>query len=152
VKHLSAAKPSNLLSDMSMGQVTPLSKPFLLTRALSTAALLFGNVHGLFSVNEPYGNVSLSGGDGKHNILFIAALANEHPYRYSLLPALSLDGIIHAKIVEGSFTTVLFRDFIEGLLDRMQPFPAPNSVIIMDNAHIHKNPRIVELIEERYIK
>ena len=28
--------------------------------------------------------------------------------RYSLLPALSLDGIIHAKIVEGSFTTALF--------------------------------------------
>lgn len=44
--------------------------------------------------------------------------------------------------------TTLFHDFIEGLLDRMQPFPAPNSVIVMDNARIHKNPHIVELIEE----
>lgn len=34
----------------------------------------------------------------------------------------------------------------------MQPFPAPNSVIIMDNARIHKDPRIIELIEERYVK
>ncbi|KAF8240476.1 hypothetical protein L208DRAFT_1232809, partial [Tricholoma matsutake] len=58
--------------------------------------------------------------------------------RYSLLPALSLNGIIHAKIVEGSFTTTLFHDFIEGLLDCMQPFPAPNCVIVMDNARIHK--------------
>ncbi|KAF8227773.1 hypothetical protein L208DRAFT_1025577, partial [Tricholoma matsutake] len=65
---------------------------------------------------------------------------------YSLLPALSLNGIIHVKIVEGSFTTTLFHDSIEGLLDCMQPFPAPNSVIVMDNAHIHKNPHIVELI------
>lgn len=34
----------------------------------------------------------------------------------------------------------------------MQPFPAPNSVIIMDNARIHKDPCIIELIEERYVK
>ena len=72
--------------------------------------------------------------------------------RYSLLPALSLNGIIHAKIVKGSFTTTLFHDFIEGLLDHMQPFPAPNSVIVMDNARIHKHPHIVELIEEQYVQ
>ena len=48
--------------------------------------------------------------------------------------------------------TVLFHDFIEGLLDCMQPFPAPNSVIIMDNARIHKGPCIIELIEEWYVK
>jgi hypothetical protein len=32
----------------------------------------------------------------------------------------------------------------------MQPFPAPNSVIVMDNCRIHKHPSIVELIESRY--
>jgi hypothetical protein len=69
-----------------------------------------------------------------------------------LLPALSLNGIIHAKIVEGSFTTTLFHDFIEGLLDHMQPFPALASVIVMDNACIHKHPHIVELIEERHVQ
>ncbi|KAH7924315.1 hypothetical protein BV22DRAFT_1067110 [Leucogyrophana mollusca] len=70
-------------------------------------------------------------------------------FLYSLLPALSIDGIIHASLVEGSFTTARFRDFIEGLLDRMQPFPALCSVIIMDNARIHKDPSIQQLIEER---
>ena len=70
-------------------------------------------------------------------------------FRYSLLPALSLDGILYVKIVEGSFTKLLFREFIEGLLHNMQPFPGPNSVIVMDNARIHKDPAIVELIEAR---
>jgi transposase len=62
---------------------------------------------------------------------------------------MSLDGMIHVKIVEGSFTSALFRDFINGLLDHMQPFPGKNSVIIMDNARIHKDPTILELIEAR---
>lgn len=53
-------------------------------------------------------------------------------------------------IVEGSFNTELFTRFIEDLLQRMQPFPAPNSVIIMDNCAIHKAPEIRELIESRY--
>ena len=34
----------------------------------------------------------------------------------------------------------------------MQPYPAPNSVIVMDNCRIHKAPEIQEMIEERYIK
>jgi len=72
--------------------------------------------------------------------------------RYSLLPALSLDGILHAKVVEGSFTAARFRDFIEGLLDHMQPFPNNNSVIVMDNARIHKDPEILNLIKARGVE
>ena len=65
---------------------------------------------------------------------------------YSLLPALSLDGVIVAKVVEGSFTALLFQEFILHLLDHMQPFPLPSSVIIMDNAHIHKKLEIIQMI------
>ncbi|KAJ7301732.1 hypothetical protein DFH08DRAFT_642256, partial [Mycena albidolilacea] len=64
-----------------------------------------------------------------------------------LLPALSLDGILHVKIVEGSFTAARFYEFIDGLLDHMEPFPGKNSVIVMDNARIQKDPAILELIE-----
>ncbi|KAJ3885248.1 hypothetical protein GG344DRAFT_16272, partial [Lentinula edodes] len=63
-----------------------------------------------------------------------------------LLPALSIHGILYAKVVEGSFTALKFYDFISALLTCMQPFPAPNSVIVMDNAHIHKDPRVLDLI------
>lgn len=69
--------------------------------------------------------------------------------RYSILPALSLDGILHVSIIEGSFTTSRFADFIEGLLDNMNPFPGPNSVVVMDNCRIHKSDLILEMIQER---
>jgi hypothetical protein len=70
--------------------------------------------------------------------------------RYSVLPAISLDGILSVDITEGSFTGEKFGQFIEGLLSQMNPYPAPNSVIIMDNARIHKNPDVLEMITERY--
>ncbi|KAI0365301.1 hypothetical protein BV20DRAFT_954619, partial [Pilatotrama ljubarskyi] len=72
-------------------------------------------------------------------------------FLFSMLPALSLDGILHLKVVEGSFTTALFADFIAGLLDHMNPFPLPNSVIVMDNCRIHKSDLIVDMIEERCV-
>jgi DDE superfamily endonuclease len=68
-----------------------------------------------------------------------------------VLPAISfIDGIIHCKIVEGSFCTETFQQFIEGLLKFMEPYPGPNSVIVMDNCQIHKHPDIVEMIESRF--
>ena len=71
--------------------------------------------------------------------------------RFLVLPALSLnDGVLHCDIVKGSFDTTGFYTFIECLLDTMQPLPAPNSVIVMDNCWIHKHLAIVELIESRY--
>jgi transposase len=68
-----------------------------------------------------------------------------------LLPALTLEGIIYAKIVEGSFTAERFIEFLEGLLANMNPFPAKNSVLIMDNARVHRNSQVREMIEARYV-
>ena len=70
-------------------------------------------------------------------------------YSYSVLPALSLDGIISVSIVQGSFNYDSFGDFIDGLLDQMSPFPGQNSVIIMDNCCIHKCEEVLERIIER---
>ena len=73
------------------------------------------------------------------------------PSSFSVLPALSLhDGILHCDIVEGSFCTETFLKFVDGLLDYMQPYPAPNSVIVMDNCQIHKHPEIQQRILERW--
>lgn len=75
-----------------------------------------------------------------------------YPPSFSVLPAISLeDGILHCEIVEGSFHANTFALFIQNLLEHMQPFPAPNSVIVMDNCCIHKNPFIQELIAAWYV-
>jgi hypothetical protein len=71
---------------------------------------------------------------------------------FSVLPAISLnDGVLHCEIVEGSFCAATFYHFVEGLLANMQPYPAPNLVIVMDNCRIHKHPRIQALIEAAYV-
>ncbi|KIK75943.1 hypothetical protein PAXRUDRAFT_171217, partial [Paxillus rubicundulus Ve08.2h10] len=59
-------------------------------------------------------------------------------------------GIIHCEILQGSFCTETFSHFIRGFLNEMQPYPSQNSVIVMDNCHIHKHPDIQEMIESRY--
>jgi hypothetical protein len=83
------------------------------------------------------------------NYLSIHILSIDIALSFSILPALSLNGILSMKIVEGSFDTVLFYQFIDELLDNMQPFPARNSVIVMDNCPIHKFPQIRALIADR---
>jgi hypothetical protein len=59
-----------------------------------------------------------------------------------------LDSIIYLKVLGGSFTALTFMKFIEELLDQMNPYPGPNSVIIMDNCAIHKVLDILEMILE----
>ena len=54
-------------------------------------------------------------------------------------------------IIEGSFCTETFYSFIGSVLDNMNPYPAPNSVIVMDNCRIHKHPEILDLIVSRYV-
>lgn len=59
--------------------------------------------------------------------------------RWSLCPAYTIDGYVTWEIVHGSFTAVLFEDFIKNkVLPLCNPFPLPRSVIIMDNAPIHR--------------
>jgi len=69
-----------------------------------------------------------------------------HCFRYSVLPMISLSGMIHCSIIEGSFDTESFLSFISELLEYMSPYPGPNSVIIMDNCCIHKAPQISKMI------
>ena len=68
--------------------------------------------------------------------------------KYSILPALSLDGILHLEVVENAVTGAAFHRFVEGLLPRMNKWPLPNSVLVVDNASIHKVAGIRELVED----
>lgn len=67
-----------------------------------------------------------------------------------MLPALSLDGILHLNVVEGSHNSTTFYDFVDGLLDKMNRYPGPKSVIVMDNCSIHKSDELIDLVHARY--
>ena len=66
-----------------------------------------------------------------------------------MLPALSLDGTIYLTAQKDAYKSDDFICFISGLLDAMGPYPARNSVVVMDNASIHKAERLRPMIEER---
>ncbi|KAI5804409.1 hypothetical protein EDC01DRAFT_590869, partial [Geopyxis carbonaria] len=57
---------------------------------------------------------------------------------FSVLPALSLSGVLATAVVEGSFTMDTFQKFIlHDVVPVMGVYPGPNSVLIMDNCRIH---------------
>ena len=68
--------------------------------------------------------------------------------KYSLLPALSLDSILHLEVVENAVTGADFRRFVERLLPLMNKWPLPHLVLVVDNVSIHKVAGIRELVEE----
>ena len=60
--------------------------------------------------------------------------------RWSILPALTVEGYIEYSIFQGAFTAELFIEFVEEkVLPHCNPYPGPRSVLILDNASIHKN-------------
>lgn len=70
-----------------------------------------------------------------------------HKLRYSVLPAISLSGVLHLDVLTRSWTGIKFETFISVLLDHMNPYPQPNSVIVMDNASIHHFDGLREMVE-----
>jgi hypothetical protein len=67
--------------------------------------------------------------------------------RVSVLPVYTIEGYITSVTFMGSLTGAIFEDFIiEQLLPLCNPFPAPRSVIIMDNASVYyeSQDRIIE--------
>jgi len=59
--------------------------------------------------------------------------------RWSILPAYTLDGYITYEILHGSYTVELFEQFIKDkVLPLCNEYPLPRSVIVMDNAPIHR--------------
>ena len=72
--------------------------------------------------------------------------------RYQIIPAYAQDGIVYAQIFQGSTDAVVFEEFIRELLKRCGRYPAPKSVLVMDNASIHRSERIDKLCEDAGVK
>lgn len=69
--------------------------------------------------------------------------------RWSILPALSVDGYLSYLIYQGSITAEIFELFVEQqVLPHCTPYPRPRSILVLDNASIHKSVRLRNLCEE----
>ena len=69
--------------------------------------------------------------------------------RYSVLPALTIEGVIYSEVKLGGFNGDEFVAWLVGLLAVMNPYPAPQSVLILDNCRIHHVDGVEDLCEER---
>jgi len=60
--------------------------------------------------------------------------------RWSVLPAYTVNGYLAWEVRQGSYTAELFNAFVrDKVLPECSPFPGPCSVIVLDNAPIHRN-------------
>lgn len=103
---------------------------------------------GLFVATDRVAATTSSEASGATQYLHPLLLSNLL-YSYSILPAMSLDGVLALGLQLGALTRNDFIAFLEMLLDNMNPFPQPNSVIVMDNAQIHKGEAVRELVESQ---
>ena len=65
--------------------------------------------------------------------------------RLQILAAYTQSGIRLARIYPGSTDAVIFEDFIDQLLHHCGKWPEPNSVLVMDNASIHRSERLEQM-------
>jgi len=69
--------------------------------------------------------------------------------RWSVLPALSINGYLDYIVFQGSITADLFVEFVEErVLPHCSLYPGPWSVLILDNASIHKDARLQQLCND----
>ena len=73
-------------------------------------------------------------------------IINQNPERWSLLPAISLNGLVALTTTSETFQGEKFEHFLEfDLLPRMNRYPGVNSVLVCDNAMIHRGARVKDL-------
>jgi hypothetical protein len=74
-------------------------------------------------------NGLVSGGQGGHML--------------EIFPAYAQDGVMFARVFQGTTDAAIFEDLIEQLLCHCGRYSEPKSVIIMDNASFHHTKRAV---------
>lgn len=68
------------------------------------------------------------------------------------MPAYISDGIVLARVFQGSTDVIVFADFIGQLLYYYGRWPEPKSVLVMDNASFHRWDAVEKLCTEAGVK
>lgn len=69
--------------------------------------------------------------------------------RWSILPALTVDGWLDYEVFQGSFNADRFELFIERVLMNMNPFSQRHSVLLLENASIHHSEWVETMCQEK---
>jgi transposase len=72
--------------------------------------------------------------------------------RYQILLTYAQDGVILARVFQGSIDGTAFEDFIEQFFPLCGRWPEPKSVLVMDNASFYYTKRIEQLYHEAGVK
>ncbi|KIM77277.1 hypothetical protein PILCRDRAFT_76920, partial [Piloderma croceum F 1598] len=72
--------------------------------------------------------------------------------KFSILPALSLNGILTLDVFEGFVNQERFLIFYIWYAPLLNPFPTEHSVVVIDNCSTHHNEDIHQIIEDECVK
>jgi transposase len=72
--------------------------------------------------------------------------------RWSILPAIGINGYLDWEVYHGSYNAERFNNFIRHLLTKMEPFPGPRSVLVMDNVNTHHSPELKGMCDEAGVR
>jgi hypothetical protein len=111
---------------------------------------LYFNAHQLVFVDETSKDSRASQrryGWSKRNTPAIAKVPFTRSSRVSLVAAVDIDGFFAWDYTEGTFDRNAFhKSMINNVLHLMNPFPAPRSILIIDNAKIHCYSELIDAV------
>lgn len=85
----------------------------------------------------------------KRNTSAVVNLPFARGKRVSVMAALDVDGFFAWEATEGTFTRSKFHQaFIQNVIPRLNPWPLPRSIVVLDNAKIHAYPELEAAIHQ----
>src|SRR5947199_4302419 len=75
-------------------------------------------------------------------------MSNKRSTRWSILLTIGINGYINYEIIQSSFNAEKFNFFIQLFLRKMNPFPGPRSVLVLDNMNNHLSEDLATMCKE----
>ncbi|SJL02942.1 uncharacterized protein ARMOST_06283 [Armillaria ostoyae] len=119
---------------------------------MNEMADIMTNPDQLMCIDEAHRNWRTSVQKKGHTPIGICCVSHRHfmrGQRVSILPVLTIDGIIVHDIIPGSVTSLHFSEFLwECVIPLTNPYPGPRSILLLDNCNIHCAEEIRALVED----